>query len=97
MIIFLYYSRNKLLTNFCCRKYIENVLKSRGLGNSLSFLHRLHNVVLRKAHITLEKPGSYETDYDNEFFDDEDVPIIEPLLEKEQEEELKRCVLFALS
>lgn len=26
-----------------CRKYIEHVLKSRGLGQSLSFLHRLHN------------------------------------------------------
>lgn len=25
------------------RKYIEHVLKSRGLGQSLSFLHRLHN------------------------------------------------------
>lgn len=35
------------------RKYIEHVLKSRGLGRALSFLHRLHNTLLRKAHATV--------------------------------------------
>ena len=70
---------------------MENVLKSRGLGPSLSFLHRLHNVVLRKAHITLENPEREEVDeYDMDMFDDEDVPNIEPPLEREQEDELRR-------
>jgi len=32
------------------RKFIENVLKSRGLAKSLAFLHKLHNVALYKAH-----------------------------------------------
>lgn len=66
------------------------MLKSRGLGKSLKFLHRLHNVVLRKAHITLEKPGTEEIDGDYDIFDDEDVPNIEPPLDKGQEEELRR-------
>lgn len=66
------------------------MLKSRGLGKSLSFLHRLHNVVLRKAHITLEKPGTEDTDEHDVFDDEESYPVIEPPLEKEQEEELRR-------
>lgn len=72
------------------RKFIENVLKSRGLGKSLNFLHRLHNVVLRKAHITLEKPGTEECDNDYDIFEDEGIPNIEPPLDKGQEEELRR-------
>lgn len=72
------------------RKYMENVLKSRGLGKSLTFLHRLHNVVLRKAQLSLEKPGEVDTELDNEFFDDEEVPVIEPPMEKDQVEELRR-------
>lgn len=40
------------------RKYIEHVLKSRGLGQALSFLHRLHNTLLRKAHASLDVPGA---------------------------------------
>uniref|UniRef100_A0A8D8B413 Mitogen-activated protein kinase kinase kinase 4 n=1 Tax=Culex pipiens TaxID=7175 RepID=A0A8D8B413_CULPI len=71
------------------RKYIENVLKCRGLGKSLTFLHRLHNVVLRKAQLTLEKPGMQVLD-DDSLFVEEDVPCIEPPLEKEQEGELRR-------
>ncbi|XP_059609963.1 mitogen-activated protein kinase kinase kinase 4 isoform X2 [Phlebotomus argentipes] len=75
------------------RKYIETVLKSRGLGKSLNFLHRLHNVVLRKAQITLEKPGSEESD-EGELFEI-DSPIMEPPLEKEQEDELRRYGIWS--
>lgn len=74
------------------RKYIENVLKSRGLGKSLSFLHRLHNVVLRKARITLEKPGETDLFEDSELFEEEDVPVIEliePPMDRDQIEELR--------
>ncbi|XP_049281606.1 mitogen-activated protein kinase kinase kinase 4 isoform X1 [Anopheles funestus] len=74
--------------NALYRKYIENVLKCRGLGKSLTFLHRLHNVVLRKAQLTLEKPGRQQED--DFLFDEEDVPCIEPPLEREQEIELRR-------
>uniref|UniRef100_A0A182PA43 Mitogen-activated protein kinase kinase kinase 4 n=1 Tax=Anopheles epiroticus TaxID=199890 RepID=A0A182PA43_9DIPT len=74
--------------NALYRKYIENVLKCRGLGKSLTFLHRLHNVVLRKAQLTLEKPG--QTQEEDFLFDEEDVPCIEPPLEREQEIELRR-------
>lgn len=37
------------------RKYIEEVLKTRGLTKSLNFLDRLHNTVLRKASLTFQK------------------------------------------
>lgn len=37
------------------RKYIEDVLKTRGLSKSMNFLDRLHTSVLRKASLTLEK------------------------------------------
>ncbi|XP_029172892.1 mitogen-activated protein kinase kinase kinase 4 isoform X2 [Nylanderia fulva] len=37
------------------RKYIEDVLKTRGLRKSLKFLDRLHTSILRKARLTLEK------------------------------------------
>ncbi|XP_050071777.1 mitogen-activated protein kinase kinase kinase 4 [Anopheles maculipalpis] len=74
--------------NALYRKYIENVLKTRGLGKSLTFLHRLHNVVLRKAQLTLEKPGRQQED--DFLFDEDDVPCIEPPLEREQEIELRR-------
>jgi mitogen-activated protein kinase kinase kinase 4 len=69
------------------RKFIENVLKSRGLGKSLSFLHKLHNDVLRKAVITLEKPGM--EDIEHELFDDE-VAKIEIPLDQVEAEELRR-------
>lgn len=71
------------------RKYIENVLKSKGLGKSLSFLHRLHNVVLRKAHITLEKPGTEDIESEMDVFDD-DQPYIETPIEKEEVDELRK-------
>ena len=70
------------------RKFIENVLKSRGLGKSLSFLHRLHNVVLKKAHITLEKPGT--EDQEQDLFEDEEVANIESPMDKEEVDELRR-------
>ena len=41
---------------FLYRKYIEDVLKTRGLRKSLHFLERLHITVLRKARLALEKP-----------------------------------------
>lgn len=71
------------------RKYIEHVLKSRGLGQALSFLHRLHNTLLRKAHATLDVPGAEESDSDLEGFHDE-LQTTEIPLSKEQEEELHR-------
>lgn len=72
------------------RKYIEHVLKSRGLGQSLSFLHRLHNVVLRKAHATLEVPGVEESDMDfHDKFHDE-FQTTEIPLSKDHEDELRR-------
>lgn len=48
---------------FVCtlRKYIEDVLKTRGLRKSLNFLDRLHTSILRKARLTLEK-NDYESD-----------------------------------
>ncbi|KAJ8933736.1 hypothetical protein NQ314_013829, partial [Rhamnusium bicolor] len=42
------------------RRYIENILKTRGLDKSLSFLNRLHQYVLRKAMYTLELPEDEE-------------------------------------
>lgn len=71
------------------RKYIENMLKSRGLNKSLSFLHRLHNTVLHKAHVTLERPGTEEYESEIDFLED-DVPQIEPHMDKEKIEELRR-------
>lgn len=40
------------------RHYIEEVLKTKGLNKSLSFLERLYESVLRKAQVTLRKPHS---------------------------------------
>lgn len=76
------------------RKYIEHVLKSRGLGQSLSFLHRLHNVVLRKAHATLEVPGAEESDLDFDGFNDE-FQTTEIPLSKEDEDELHRYGIWS--
>lgn len=75
------------------RKYIEHVLKSRGLGRSLSFLHRLYTVVLRKTQISLEKPGTEDVDFDMELFEESPVfanSTFMPAIDKEQEEELRR-------
>ncbi|XP_031640746.1 mitogen-activated protein kinase kinase kinase 4 isoform X3 [Contarinia nasturtii] len=76
------------------RKYIEHVLKSRGLGQSLSFLHRLHNTVLRKAHATLEVPGAEESDLDFDGFNDE-IRETEIPLSKDHEEELRRYGIWS--
>ncbi|XP_031337464.1 mitogen-activated protein kinase kinase kinase 4 isoform X2 [Photinus pyralis] len=38
------------------RKYIENMLKTKGLMKSVTFLERLHQHLLWKAEITLQKP-----------------------------------------
>ncbi|KAJ9598147.1 hypothetical protein L9F63_026746, partial [Diploptera punctata] len=38
------------------RKYMEEVLKTRGLRKAIHFLEKLHSHVLQKAMITLEKP-----------------------------------------
>lgn len=74
------------------RKYIEHVLKSRGLGQALSFLHRLHNIVLRKAHASLEVPGAEESDLDFDGFDEDlqDLSEQEITLSKEHQDELHR-------
>lgn len=71
------------------RKYIEHVLKSRGLGQSLSFLHRLHNTVLRRALATLEVSGVEESELDLDGLHDE-FQTTEIPLSKEHEDELHR-------
>lgn len=75
------------------RKFIENVLKSRGLGKSLSFLHRLHNVVLRKAQFTLEKPGI--EDHEHDLFEDDEIAHIENPMSKEEIDELRRYGIWS--
>ncbi|XP_017143251.2 mitogen-activated protein kinase kinase kinase 4 isoform X2 [Drosophila miranda] len=72
------------------RKFIENVLKSRGLAKSLAFLHKLHNVALYKAHIALEKPETedYDFELDAEAIE-EDVPRLDPQISREQVIELR--------
>ncbi|XP_057325359.1 mitogen-activated protein kinase kinase kinase 4 [Microplitis mediator] len=51
------------------RRYIEEVLKTRGLSKSLNFLERLHMSVLRKANLALMKEQStaYEEYEDQEL------------------------------
>lgn len=71
------------------RKYIEHILKSRGLGKSLAFLHRLYNVVLRKTMITLEKPGTEDVEFEMEAFSEDYAPAETPI-DAEQVEELRR-------
>ncbi|RZF44830.1 hypothetical protein LSTR_LSTR000782 [Laodelphax striatellus] len=58
------------------RKYIEDVLKIRGLRKALHFLEKLHLSVLRKAKFTLQKPSDEENfagDADLEDMDAEEV------------------------
>lgn len=38
------------------RKYIETILKTRGLAKSMNFLDKLHCELLSKVQLTLEKP-----------------------------------------
>ncbi|KAH8359405.1 hypothetical protein KR093_006522, partial [Drosophila rubida] len=73
------------------RKFIENVLKCRGLAKSLAFLHQLHNVALYKAHIALEKPGAEDMEdfeMDTEVLDP-NVPRMDPQISHEQIVELR--------
>ncbi|CAG2064937.1 unnamed protein product, partial [Timema podura] len=53
------------------RKYMEHVLKTRGLKTSVNFLERLHKKVLQKAQVTFEKP----TDLDNIPSEDKEATI----------------------
>lgn len=85
-------TRGYTLSTSPYRKYIEHILKSRGLGKSLAFLHRLYNVVLRKTMITLEKPGTEDVEFDIEAFS-EDLPVAETPIDAEQVEELRRLVV----
>ncbi|XP_076665905.1 mitogen-activated protein kinase kinase kinase 4 [Andrena cerasifolii] len=56
------------------RKYIEDVLKTRGLGKSLNFLERLHTSILRKARLTLEKTDiSVSNSVNEEYEGDEEL------------------------
>lgn len=54
------------------RRYIENILKTKGVDKSLSFLNKLHTHVLIKAQLTLEKPKDYGIFKRNEFDLEED-------------------------
>lgn len=72
------------------RRYIEEVLKSRGIGKSLMFLNKMHNAVLKKAQITLESSNE-------EVEEDDDVNILSnqmfnniQFIEPDQLQELKR-------
>lgn len=49
----------------------------------------MHNIVLYKAHIALEKPGTEDYDFETELLD-EDIPRIEPEISREQIDELRR-------
>ncbi|XP_063987040.1 mitogen-activated protein kinase kinase kinase 4 isoform X3 [Diachasmimorpha longicaudata] len=51
------------------RKYIEEVLKTRGLSKSLNFLERLHTSVLRKASLALKKWTSEDELSTNEEYE----------------------------
>lgn len=42
------------------RRYIENILKTRALHKSLTFLEALHYNVLHKVQLTLDKPDDME-------------------------------------
>lgn len=76
------------------RKYIEHIMKTRGLGKSLSFLHRLHNVIVRKVQVTLEKPGTEDVEFDTDIFDEEFDVHVAPI-SKEQEDELRRYGIWS--
>nr|XP_022910151.1 mitogen-activated protein kinase kinase kinase 4 [Onthophagus taurus] len=61
------------------RKYIENILKTRGLNKSMQFLEKLHTDILMRAQITLERPGDTEifiNSTSNLTEDDHDLELI---------------------
>lgn len=65
-------------------------MKTRGLGKSLSFLHRMHNVIIRKVQFSLEKSDhDDDSEFDAEIFDDQ-VSLNETPIDLEQEVELRR-------
>lgn len=67
-------SRLTTYVSFIFRKYIEDVLKTRGLGKSLNFLERLHTSILRKARLTLEKTDiSVSNSLNEEYEGDEEL------------------------
>lgn len=72
------------------RKFIENVLKSRGLAKSLEFLYKLHNVVMCKAQISLETVDSGENSPESMPEEDAMDFTLEPLISNEQRDELRR-------
>ncbi|XP_031783886.1 mitogen-activated protein kinase kinase kinase 4-like isoform X2 [Nasonia vitripennis] len=58
------------------RKYIEDVLKTRGLRKSLNFLERLHTSVLRKARLALERskvPSEEDAYFQEEYEGDQEL------------------------
>lgn len=57
------------------RRYIENILKTRALYKSLNFLESLHDNVLYKAHLTLEKPSDMEI-FSKMVFDSQEEELI---------------------
>ncbi|KAK7873883.1 hypothetical protein R5R35_005744 [Gryllus longicercus] len=82
------------------RKYIEEVLKTKGLRKSLYFLEKLHNHILIKAMLSLSKPEK-TLSQDTETLDvnandsvntiqDSTTPLDSSQIHDEQEEELKR-------
>lgn len=52
----------KIINLSISRKYIEDVLKTKGLRKALNFLERLHVTMLRKASLTLQQPDSNNVD-----------------------------------
>ncbi|OXU25183.1 hypothetical protein TSAR_011184 [Trichomalopsis sarcophagae] len=57
-------------------KYIEDVLKTRGLRKSLNFLDRLHTSVLRKARLALERskvPSEEDAYFQEEYEGDQEL------------------------
>lgn len=72
------------------RKYIEHIMKTRGLGRSLTFLHRMHNVIIRKVQLTLEQSDRTDDDeFDADIFDDQ-VDVCQTPIDQEQVDELRR-------
>lgn len=79
MILNLHYNILRITFHMCIflfyRKYIENVLKTRGLKKSLYFLERLHMTILSKASMTLEKPNEQFKLNDKEEYESEQEAI----------------------
>lgn len=60
----------------------------------MSFLHRMHNVIIRKVQLTLEKcDADDDCEFDADIFED-DISVNRTTIDQEQEEELRRYVLL---